>query len=277
LDFQFKLKKHKFNQVINISNESHLEIDKLLTHIGANETISNNNDFLKFESEEKLKVKYSKIVNENKLDEKIEHLFITSKHFFERLIEDKITITKPSYTYKSIVNESNTLIIFPDNQTVYQKWSKENYISLIKKLTQKLPNIELYIISLNATNQILCEVIKKESSITLKHIHNPAFVDLANLMSSANVLLGNDSVFAHIAAAINKNYICLSNGQFLNKSMPYPVEMNVPQVMVYPAELETELLKNEKAKYYFYKQSKIDINFISVDNVMNVILNQYNH
>ena len=59
--------------------------------------------------------------------------------------------------------------------------------------------------------------------------------------------------------------------------MPYPVEMNVPEVMVYPAELETELLQNEKAKYYFYKQSKIDINFISVDNVINVILNQYNH
>jgi ADP-heptose:LPS heptosyltransferase len=90
-------------------------------------------------------------------------------------------------------------------------------------------------------------------------------------------LLGNDSVFAHIAAAINKNYICISNGQFLNKSMPYPSEMNVPQVMVYPAELETELLQNEKSKYYFYNQSKIDINFISVDSVMNVILNQVNH
>lgn len=277
LDFQFKLKKYKFNQVINISNESHLEIDKLLTHIGANETISNNNDFLKFENEEKLKVKYSKIINENKLDERIEHLFITSKHFFERLINDKITIAKPSYSVKAVTSERNTLIIFPDHQTVYQKWSKENFISLIKKVTQKVSDIDICIISLNVTNQILCEAIKTESSVTLNHIHNPAFDDLINLMCSANVLLGNDSVFAHIAAAINKNYICLSNGQFLNKSMPYPVEMNVPQVMVYPAELEMELLQNEKAKYYFYKQSKIDINFISVDSVMNVILKQINH
>ncbi len=77
----------------------------------------------------------------------------------------------------------------------------------------------------------------------------------------------------HIAAALKKKYVCISNGNTYKKFVPYHKEIFSECTTIFPPRIEKILSdgkENQVIKKYKY-YSNLDINQISVERVIEAI------
>ena len=92
--------------------------------------------------------------------------------------------------------------------------------------------------------------------------------ELAKIIKSAELLISNDSAAVHIASAVRKKLICISNGERFGRFLPYPNEIFDKGYYVYPAMIKNNSKTfDENSKLYMF-ESKLDINSISSQEVI---------
>jgi ADP-heptose:LPS heptosyltransferase len=99
---------------------------------------------------------------------------------------------------------------------------------------------------------------------------------LVELFSSARIIVCNDSGPFHIAVALNKNVVCISNGNNYGRFTPYPAEINNTSLTIYPEELLKIESETERLERYCREGSVLDINTISVEKVYREMITKFN-
>jgi ADP-heptose:LPS heptosyltransferase len=195
--------------------------------------------------------------------------FLRNKEFFELLLNTKIDIKKPFISPLSSANDfglKNYVLLFPGSKDEKRKWSPENFAA-----------VGNYILSSSSFNLVI-EGSRKEKLLAQEIINNiirknrvtdltgkTSVSGLVKIIAGAEFLITNDSAAAHIAAALNIKFICISNGSYYRRFHPYPPEVYNKAFYVYPDDFREEDFES----YRF--GSDLDINTIHPDKVLDPV------
>lgn len=267
----FRIRKLGFNTAIESTySREHSFGDLIIAASNATNRIGNSGELLK-SAQNKRKFIYNKIYNQiiqhehNNLFE-----FNRNKFFFEKLLNQKIPYSKPIINSKfdSCVKytQSSFIIIAPGAGEDKRIWSNKNFSAIIEFLLSNY-NLDIYLVGQKNESGIgnaILNFIKNKSRIK-NLIGKTSLIELYTLVKECDFAITNDSGICHIAATLNKKFICISNGNHLGRFVPYPNEMEIKAIFIFPQSVIT----SDEDNYRF--GSDTNINDISIEQVINSI------
>lgn len=203
--------------------------------------------------------------------------FYRNKLFIEKVIEEQVLINKPILVCDSIElklpTDKKYVVVFPGAQESSRIWSAVNFDIVIKQLITN-NNLIVILAGSPSDKRFLKAMSFAQSS---KHCFDMTgktdLPRLAKLISQAELLISNETGSIHFAAAVGTKFICISNGQRFGRFMPYPAEMNVNGIYVFPKEIEDRIKDTDYLKEKYRFNSSLDINSIPPEKVINAMDN----
>ena len=201
--------------------------------------------------------------------------FLRNKIFFERLLDVKIDLNKPTLP-KSIVTpffsfNKKYAVLFPGATSLLRRWKQHNFSEILKYIIQRYDFVVVIAGGENETQiaETLISGINDFDAINM--VGKTSLPQLIDLIRNAEILISNDTGATHIAVSVDTPFVCVSNGNHFGRFHPYPQEIYDKAYYIYPPEImnnldDIELLKN---KYRF--SSDLDINEIKPQVVKEVI------
>jgi len=197
--------------------------------------------------------------------------FYRNKEFFEKVLKEKIILTRPQlYTEHIKINLPTTkefIVILPGTRDKKKRWLPEKFAFVIQTIINRT-KFDIIIAGCAADKIIadkLCHCFN--SNRVYDMTGKTTFPQLAKLISGAKILISNETSAIHFAASVGTPFVCISNGNHLGRFHPYPQEMDVKGKYLYPAQIEKKLNKPEGLKQKYRFESDSDINSISPGSV----------
>ncbi len=201
--------------------------------------------------------------------------FYYNKFFFDIFLEEPVNVKAPQINTSQInlnfVLSKPYVTLFPGASRKEKIWGHNNF----KEIAELLINEYSYNIVLSGG--------KNEKEIS-QNIYNSlpagkvfnltsktALPGLAKIINESELLISNDTAAVHIAASVNKTFICISNGERFGRFHPYPREIFDKAYYIYPPEIMKNLDDIELLKEKYRFGSDLDINEIKPQVVKEVI------
>ena len=265
----WKLYKKRFHTVIHPTYSRCVFGDDITLHCGAKIKIGQTGDDVNLGKHLKASndKRYTTLIN---IDAPYIFEFYRYKLFFQKLLNKDIAIKKPILNQLSSI--TNTIILCPGAKHTIRQWSPENFSNLAQLLNESVfPNCQFIICGSAAETHLANGIMKHTSLNFIDTTGKINLLELINLMASAKLVVTNDSGPFHIAVALNKKTICISNGNHYGRFNPYPIETETESSTLYP-NIVNELVKGNSGIVDFQlKGSFIDINLLTVDEVFSHI------
>lgn len=201
--------------------------------------------------------------------------FYRNKEFFEKLLKKKIDISKPMLDFSSVrLNLSLTkdyIVIVPGAQEKARRWSEKKFAELIKSLLEAYP-YDILMVGSAAEKETTKKILEEVKSERVQNLAGKTTLpELGKIISKAKLLISNDTSAVHFAASLNTRFVCISNGQRFGRFIPYPNEMNLKCIFIYPDILEQRISNGDILYEEFRTSSRYNINKISVEKVFNAV------
>ncbi len=201
--------------------------------------------------------------------------FYRNKEFFEKLLDSEIDIKRPELNVSNI-HLNRTLpekyfVVFHGARDLKRRWSLDNFARVAKYIIGKY-NLQA-VIPCSEKDFETAEYIKLKAGNEQIHnfCRNTSLSQLAKIIEGAELLLSNETGAVHIAAAVNTNFVCVSNGNHLGRFHPYPKEIFGKAYYIYPEEiykaLKGDAMLMEKLRF----NSEININKVLPEEVIKQI------
>lgn len=265
----FTLYRKRFHTVINPTYSRDRLSDDLTFHCGAKYKIGQKGDSINLTENEKSKndALYTQLID---INAPLVFEFERYKRFFGILLQKHISHIRPTIDIKNEIK--NTVVLCPGAKHSFRQWAPENYAQLATLLEQYKFNHHEFIICGSKAEAHLAETIQKHTTVKcVDTTGRITLMELINTIASAKLVITNDSGPFHIAVALGKKTICVSNGNHYGRFNPYPENMHTDSITLYP-EIIYELIKEEtNISELQLKGSGININLLTVENVFNKI------
>lgn len=95
--------------------------------------------------------------------------------------------------------------------------------------------------------------------------------DLPGVIAGGRLLVANESSAVHMAVAVGAQFVCVSNGNQLGRFSPYPSDLCSVGAYIYPEEIESSSIPFPEVCKKYEKISELDIDSISVEQVISKI------
>ncbi|MBI5662323.1 MAG: glycosyltransferase family 9 protein [Ignavibacterium album] len=221
---------------------------------------------------------YTKLITQS---EKNLFEFYRNKEFFEKLLQTKIEITKPSMNFDKVEYkhpvEDEFIVVVPGAQEKARRWSENNFRELIKHLLKDYQYSILVAGSASeqATIQKILEGIESERVFDVSG--KTTLSQLGKIISKAKFLISNETSAVHFAAAVNTPFVCISNGQRFGRFMPYPEEMKIVGTYIFPPKMIEHYFDKEYLIENFNMFLDLNINDIDISYVIFNLKKQLNN
>ncbi|UCF62696.1 MAG: glycosyltransferase family 9 protein [bacterium] len=196
--------------------------------------------------------------------------FLRNKYFFEKILEEPISLRKPALKQiKEIPFQlpERYIILFPGAGEIKREWAVEKFAQLGKFILQKY-NIPIVLCGspkdLEKSQQI-DKILNNNNTYNLAG--KTSLPELISIIANSELLISNDTSAPHITAAVNRPFICISNGKTLGRFSPYPKEVFAGSSYIYPPQIMNNLHEMDKLKEQYQFDSDLAINEITVDQV----------
>lgn len=201
--------------------------------------------------------------------------FYRNKEFFENLFGEEINIKKPYIDCKLLMKVNNSfelpeifvaLFIGASNES--RKWPVEKFIEVGNHLKQKY-GFEIILcggIEDLKTAERFNKIIDENNFINL--IGKTSLIDMLMIIKKASFLISNETFVPHVCVALDTPVLVISNGNHFGRFVPYPSEMTDKYFVIYHPEIEKDLKNYQKLINSYGYGSKLDINEISTNNVI---------
>ena len=198
--------------------------------------------------------------------------FNRNREFFEILLKKKIDIKKPTIRLDQKKLDFNLpkkyVVLFIGASAIFRKWNIKGFA----KVGQYLKDNYGYDI-------VLCGASSdKEESNEFKKYFKDEYIDLVGktslrdllyVISSGNLMISNETSAPHFAVSLEMtNVFVIYNGNHYGRFTPYPKEISRNYHVVYHPQIEKDLDGYKKLSNSYGAGSKLDINNISVENVI---------
>ncbi|MFN3873519.1 MAG: glycosyltransferase family 9 protein [Ignavibacterium sp.] len=215
---------------------------------------------------------YTKLITQS---EKNLFEFYRNKEFFEKLLQSKIEITKPSMNFDKVEYklpvENEFIVVVPGAQEKARRWSEENFRELIKYLLKDYQYSILVAGSASEQSKIQKILRGIESARVVDVSGKTTLSQFGKIISKAKFLISNETSAVHFAAAVNTPFVCISNGQRFGRFMPYPEEMKIICKYFYPDYIEKNLINFNNLVRELSEGSAFNINEITVDKITEAV------
>jgi ADP-heptose:LPS heptosyltransferase len=205
--------------------------------------------------------------------------FYRNKEFFQSLLEVELKILNTSIDVSKIVfnrlPSDDYVVIVPGASENKKMWNLNYFIDTIEFLMSKFSY--KIILTGSEKEKVLAKKITSAFEKNLIDLTGKTTLSqLARLLSSAKLLISNDTSAIHFAAAVNTPFICICNGNRFGRFHPYPNEIFDKGFFVYPSEIMNNLnnveLLNEKYRF----NSDLNINDVKPEAVEELVTNILN-
>lgn len=203
--------------------------------------------------------------------------FFRNKEFFERLLDEEIKISKPcvkipeNYYFSLKLPDLDYAVLFISASSKVRKWNIKNFAELAKWIKNNL-NYEI----------VLCggkEDIKEVNIFEeiygnhyLNLVGKTTLTDLIFILKNSKMIVSNETSIPHMAVALGlKNIFVIYNGNHFGRFIPYPSEITTSYFPVYHPEIEKNVENYKVLSNTYGYGSKLDINEISIEDVINKI------
>jgi ADP-heptose:LPS heptosyltransferase len=242
--------------------------DSVVKNSGAKSKIGYDGDLVNLTADQKKKndPAYSYLVPS---ESEFKFEFYRNRFFFEHILPDHIDLKKPQIKW-SLVKE-NKIIVFPGAKDAFRRWSPLNFAALCDTLKTDFPDDEFVICGSEQDDIFANAIIENSKNKFLNYTGKLTLTELLDMLSQAKLIITNDSGPFHIAVALNKKVLCISNGNNYGRFTPYPKEMNTSGAVIFPAELLRINSESERLDQFCRHGSLLDINSIEVSVVHDMI------
>lgn len=277
LEEEYKFKLYKkiflsgFETVISPVYSRDYNTDNLIKYSGAKYRIGYNGDTLNLSPEikERYNAFYTQLIT---TPHQYRFEFYRNKDFFESVLHQPLALQKPSIPISK--EEKNHILFFPGAKDAFRRWSPLNFAQLATRLTGAFPGLKLLICGSAGDSNMATEIINK-AAVPMENLTGKYNLrQLLDVISAAKLIVGNDSGPFHLAVALNKNVICISNGNNYGKFTPYPEQMKTNSVVLYPQKI-LSYSEEERLRKFNKQVTDVDINEITVDEVFATITNHF--
>lgn len=197
--------------------------------------------------------------------------FDRNKEYFSNILNVNLDMIKPFLNtdkFDSFDLNKEYVVVFPGANHSKRKWDKEKYSIVIAHL---LKNYELDIVLAGSISDYIIadDIFNKLKSERVKNFAGKTNLpQLAKLISDSKLLISNETSAIHFAAVVNTPFICISNGNHFGRFHPYPKEMGLKAIFIYPKEIMDYISDYDylKSKYGF--GSELNINCINESEVV---------
>jgi ADP-heptose:LPS heptosyltransferase len=197
--------------------------------------------------------------------------FSRNREFFELVLDNKVEISCPVINPLKLPKfeglSGKFCVVFPGSNDVKRRWHAFNYAEICKHLIDKF-GLQVVIPAGGGEKYIADEIKKNVKSKKLIDLSGKcSLTELAAIISNSEFLISNDTAAVHIAAAVGKRFLCISNGSYLGRFLPYPKNIFSEANYIFPDEVIKELESSESTISKWQLNSPFDINSITVDKV----------
>lgn len=215
---------------------------------------------------------YSKIIDTSDLNL---FEFERNKNFISQLIDENINLTKPfiatnSCGFDKYPTNSKYIIIVLGASHEKRRWSAKKFADAINEVDEKT-QISIVLIGSSAESSLADDFITavKPSINMINLIGKTDLISLIRIISQAELVLSNETGIVHLAVALDKKIVCVSNGNHLGRFSPYPEKMYSEIIYVYHHDIDPSLAYSNKNE--FQHGSSLDINEIEVNQVVKAV------
>ena len=203
--------------------------------------------------------------------------FYRNKEFFEKLLDEEIKILKPcikipeNYDFSLKLPDLDYVVLFISAYSDIRKWSVRNFAELAKWIKNNL-NYEIVLCGGKEDMKEVNIFEKIYGNSYLNLIGKTTLTDLIFILKNSKMIVSNETFIPHMAVALGlKSIFVISNGNHFGRFIPYPSEITTSYFPIYHPEIGRDL-KNYKilSNTYGYG-SKLDINGISTEDVIDKI------
>jgi ADP-heptose:LPS heptosyltransferase len=257
-----------FEVLIHPTFSRDMKSDNIVIHSGAKEKIGYNGDIVNLTFDQKLKndLAYSHLLQP--LSE-FSFEFYRNRDFFKQLLSGEININRPQIDFGT--NSESTIVICPGAKTVFRRWAAKNFAQLTELLRSQFPTEEFIICCSEKEKSIAKEIIENAAHRFTNYSGKLNLIQLAKKLSKAKLVITNDSGPFHIAMALGKKVVCIANGENYGKFVPYPKQMNMGSVVLYPDTVMAFSEAERLEKFNKAPSPDTDINEIKAEHVYEVI------
>ena len=201
--------------------------------------------------------------------------FNRNREFFENLLKKKIDIKKPTIRLDQKKLDFDLsekyVVLFIGASTSFRKWNIKGFA----KVGQYLKDNYGYDI-------VLCGAPSdKEDSNEFKEYFNDEYIDLVGrtslrdllyVIANGNLMISNETSAPHFAVALEMtNIFVIFNGNHYGRFTPYPEEISDNYHVVYHPQIKKDLDDYKTLSNSYGFDSDLDINEISVEQVISKI------
>lgn len=265
----FNLQRLKLSTIIYPNYSRIYTIDWLVHHVKAENKIAVNGNTINesIELRNKANKYYTELIN---VDAIPKHEFERNKQIFELITSEKSDLKYP-YINKDRLNilPNQSIIIFSGGSDINKKWSSKNYNNLCQRIIDELDTN----IILAGGNGDTKDGLEIQNGLIGDRLSNQIGVlnlaQLCELIGGSKLLISNDTVAIHLAAALNIPAVCIAKGDLYGRFVPYPPKINNKIFSVFPKSLIAE--DQDQNKW-----SSMNINDVLLEDVYHAVLKAIN-
>lgn len=197
--------------------------------------------------------------------------FLRNREFFEKVIEQNISMIKPQLNlsgYKCNIDlPEKYIVIFPGSNDIKRRWNISNYAEICRYLIAEY-SVSI-VIPIAANEKIMAEEIKKKvnSDKVIDLSGKTDLSELAKIIADCVLVISNDTSAVHIAAAVDRKFLCISSGLYYGRFLPYPKSVFSKGEYVFPEGVRKNLENEELNLDKNLINAEFNINKISVEQV----------
>ena len=166
------------------------------------------------------------------------------------------------------------IVFFPGSSAYLKRWGTTNFVAVANYLIENYA----YQIVLAGTNKdgkyasaIINGTDKKHQDRFIDLTGKTSLLDLANIINRSDLLVTNDSASLHMAAAVNKETVCMFMGESYGRFTPYPKEIFSNGRFICPPDVEKLVQAQSTSPVFLSLGYNPDINAITPEHVITAI------
>ncbi len=200
--------------------------------------------------------------------------FLRYRIFFEQVLDQKIDQRFFIDTQKIRTNldlDKNFAVIFPGASHENRRWKPENFARIADYLKEKY-NLKSCVCGNRDDKKYYEKVAENCLNSKPEDFTGKSLPEFAKILSKAKIIITNDTVAAHMGAAVGAKVISLLNGRHFGRFSPYPPELTSSFRPIYPPKLQAENKSNwDFLKKKYKNKTDANINDIAPETVIKEI------